>query len=447
VARALPPVRLRRAAAGGRPRLRPAAAARRGCAGAGRGRARRRAGGQVVPGARRAAGRGRRRLRGGSRRAGGPPVAAGRPAHGPARLAVPPPAAAGGAPARQPVPQSRGVRRHVARHRCGARGWVAAPSMDLGLALVGVWVFLDTTLRETLAPHAIRVFVEAETLAWARADPSCDRRHLVVVLLQSHGLRRLLSEAGADLPRMHAELVAGQRDSQGAEDDPDVVVHLSDYCPLGHDMEATLHGAACQMRLKGEDQLRLDHLVMSLWGSGRAAVELQSRQAADVAGPRVDPPIAQYRLNVRHLEEQLHALKARAEQARLLKGPRGPVVLGCLPLEPAVAVYTASRAVLATVATAWMLLTQTSAGAMVGLSTVPEMRWLELAVHAVSAVCAAAGIAGILEHRGGRHSILDAAYDASGNGDIVLEEALDAVSDQKEATEWLASLKRGSNNK
>lgn len=298
-------------------------------------------------------------------------------------------------------------------------------------------------MRETLAPHAIRVLVEAETLAWARADPSCDRRHLVVVLLQSHSLRRLLSEAGADLQRMHAELVAGQRDSDGAEDDPDVVVHLSDYCPLGQDMEATLHGAAYQRRLKGDDQLRLDHLVMSLWGSGSAVVDLRSRQAGDVAGPQAATPSARYRLNVRHLEEQLHALKARAEQARLLKGPRGPVVLGCLPLEPVVAAYAAGRAVFATVATGWMLLTWTSAGAMVGLSTVPEMRWLELFVHAVSAVCATAGFAGVCEHRSGRHSILDAACHASGNEDIVLEEALDAVSDQREAAEWLASLKRG----
>merc|ERR1719253_102509 len=90
----------------------------------------------------------------------------------------------------------------------------------------------------------LQLISEAGRVAFARQDITCDKRHMLAVLLYDQGFQNALRVGGADVERMKEELTTSQ---DGIMTDPDIQFQpysVLDAVPLGIDTEELIHSAA-----------------------------------------------------------------------------------------------------------------------------------------------------------------------------------------------------------
>jgi len=335
-------------------------------------------------------------------------------------------------------------------HELG-RGWLLAERVvvaacllviDVDLVWTGVRLVLAAQLRWTLAPSMLHIVCAAQGVAIARGDTTCEKRHLLAVLVANYEFRRMLELARVDVNRMSSELTL-RCDAEG-ERQPNTFL---DSVPCGADLDALLHTAMHVQSQCGDELLRVDHLLFALCAPGEICV----KPSAVGTGSLIVEGMIRYEVDGKAMSEQLATIRGHFQAAKALANPNpqqvAPTIFGPLelPLEETVLVYCIFRALSALISVVGMLIgSGTLLEAVVGKNVTAHesqtLEWLE------GLWCISFNIVGIRAiggHRRARKEVQAVSMKLGATGGEELDKAFDIVRDKPGAAEWLSTFRLG----
>lgn len=209
---------------------------------------------------------------------------------------------------------------------------------DVYFVVFGIDLLLTVTFQGTVSPLCAALLSNARRLALACGDTSCDKAHLIYVLLQDPVSSRLLQLGGADLDHIQNQLpnpfssltVATRVDESKA---------WNWVVPLAADADSVMRAATTIQQLDGDKQLTVDHVLLALCVGGQLSIPSRNGGVEANAPNKCaidDRAIKEHLAQMRLAENAYEGEHEVVWEHRKLGKHHVTVVFGFLPLEPTV---------------------------------------------------------------------------------------------------------------